>query len=41
MSSFNIKLQLVNCKQQLILIFERLGRYPLLLKEMERYLEVC
>ncbi|CAH8609275.1 unnamed protein product [Schistosoma bovis] len=39
MSSFNIKLQLVNCKQQLILIFERLGRYPLLLKEMERYLE--
>uniref|UniRef100_A0A094ZVG3 Rho guanine nucleotide exchange factor 7 n=1 Tax=Schistosoma haematobium TaxID=6185 RepID=A0A094ZVG3_SCHHA len=39
MSSFNIKLQLVHCKQQLILIFERLGRYPLLLKEMERYLE--
>lgn len=41
MSSFNIKLQLVHCKQQLTLIFERLGRYPLLLKEMERYLEVC
>ncbi|CAH8605298.1 unnamed protein product [Schistosoma curassoni] len=39
MSSFNIKLQLVHCKQQLTLIFERLGRYPLLLKEMERYLE--
>ncbi|CAH8621650.1 unnamed protein product [Schistosoma rodhaini] len=39
MSSCNIKLQLVHCKQQLTLIFERLGRYPLLLKEMERYLE--
>ncbi|CAH8540148.1 unnamed protein product [Schistosoma turkestanicum] len=39
MRSFNINLQLHHCKQQLTLVFERLSRYPLLLKEMERYLE--
>nr|CAH8863128.1 unnamed protein product [Trichobilharzia regenti] len=39
MASFNINFQSHHCKQQLTLVFERLGRYPLLLKEMERYLE--
>ncbi|TNN10845.1 Rho guanine nucleotide exchange factor 7 isoform 3 [Schistosoma japonicum] len=39
MASFNINLHLPDCKQQLMLVFERLGRYPLFLKEMERYLE--
>ncbi|KAF7259924.1 hypothetical protein EG68_02913 [Paragonimus skrjabini miyazakii] len=38
-SSRGVKFQLTRCKQQLSLIFDRLGRYPLLLKEMERYLE--
>ncbi|KAF8571292.1 hypothetical protein P879_02896 [Paragonimus westermani] len=38
-SSHGVKFQVARCKQQLSLIFDRLGRYPLLLKEMERYLE--
>ncbi|KAA3671482.1 uncharacterized protein DEA37_0008701 [Paragonimus westermani] len=38
-SSRGVKFQVTRCKQQLSLIFDRLGRYPLLLKEMERYLE--
>ncbi|CAL8072571.1 unnamed protein product [Calicophoron daubneyi] len=39
LSSCGIKYQPVKFKQQLSLVFDRLGRYPLLLKEMERYLE--
>ncbi|VDP84438.1 unnamed protein product [Echinostoma caproni] len=39
MSSCGVKFQPSRCKQQLSLVFDRLGRYPLLLKEMERYLE--
>ncbi|KAA0194061.1 putative Pak-interacting exchange factor beta-pix/cool-1 [Fasciolopsis buskii] len=39
MSACGMKFQPSRCKQQLSLVFDRLGRYPLLLKEMERYLE--
>ncbi|CAH8583469.1 unnamed protein product [Heterobilharzia americana] len=39
MASFSVSFQMSHCEQQLALVFERLGRYPLLLKEMERYLE--
>ncbi|TGZ70621.1 hypothetical protein CRM22_003100 [Opisthorchis felineus] len=39
LTSRGIKFQLARCKQQLCLVFDRLGRYPLLLKEIERYLE--
>ncbi|TPP67740.1 hypothetical protein FGIG_04350, partial [Fasciola gigantica] len=39
MSTCGVKFQPSRWKQQLSLVFDRLGRYPLLLKEMERYLE--
>ncbi|CAH8583861.1 unnamed protein product [Dicrocoelium dendriticum] len=38
-SSVGMRFQMDRCSQQLCLIFDRLGRYPLLLKEVERYLE--